>query len=228
MSTSQIAFFIGLFGSIHCIGMCGPLAFAIPVSAKNWWILVIDKVIYNLGRIVSYVALGLIIGMAGRQLWLSGLQRGVSFISGLLIIMAGLSRLLKISVAKKPVSKLLSRLVNRWFSYALQHRAGHLLIGMLNGFLPCGFVYLALVGAINTQSPIQAGMYMFWFGMGTFPLMLLATIGSGFINPTIRRHINKTIPYFMILLGFWFVLRASGLNIPYLSVPVQQISGACG
>jgi len=227
MSTNQIAFFIGLFGSVHCIGMCGPLAFAIPVPAKNWWLLVGDKVIYNLGRIVSYVTLGLIIGMAGRQLWLSGLQRGVSFMSGVLIIMAGLSRLLKITIAKRPVPVLILRPVNGLLSYALQNKAGHLLLGILNGFLPCGFVYLALIGAINTQSPLQAGAYMFWFGMGTFPLMLIATIGSGFISTTIRRRINKVVPYFMIVLGFWFILRASGLNIPYLSVPAAQATTTC-
>lgn len=224
MNTDQIAFFIGLFGSVHCIGMCGPLAFAVPVSAENWWILVPDKVIYNLGRVISYVILGLLIGILGRQLWLSGLQRGVSFISGLLIIMAGLSRLLKLTWSAGPVSSMLLKPVNRLLSYALQHKAGHLLIGVLNGFLPCGFVYLALVGAVNATSPVRAGIYMFWFGMGTFPLMLAATIGSGYINPTIRRRINKAIPYFMIMLGFWFILRAIGLNIPYLSPALTDSS----
>src|SRR5580704_4242687 len=88
MNTSEIAFFIGLFGSVHCIGMCGPLAFAVPTVNNKWWLIVADKVIYNIGRTITYSFLGLLIGFIGKQLWLSGLQQGVSLVSGLLIIMA--------------------------------------------------------------------------------------------------------------------------------------------
>ena len=88
---------------------------------------------------------------------------------------------------------------------------------MLNGLLPCGFVYLAMVGAVNTPSSLTAAQYMFWFGMGTLPLMLLATIGSGFMGYVMRRRINKAIPYVMVCLGCWFILRGLSLNIPYLS-----------
>lgn len=217
MSSNEIAFFIGLFGSMHCIGMCGPLAFAIPTAGGNWWRVLFDKVSYNLGRVISYTLLGVLIGFVGRQLWLSGLQQGVSFISGLLVIMAGLSRLLKMKLTGGRIATRLFRPVNSLLNYALQHRAGHLIIGMINGLLPCGFVYIALIGAVNTSSPVNAAQYMFWFGIGTFPLMLVAMLSVGFISPAIRIRINKAIPYFMICLGFWFVIRSIGLNIPYLS-----------
>ncbi|RKR83570.1 hypothetical protein BDD43_3780 [Mucilaginibacter gracilis] len=224
MNSNEIAFFIGLFGSIHCIGMCGPLAFAIPVSNNKWWLVVFDKVTYNIGRLLSYTFLGAIIGLLGRQLWLLGAQQGLSFISGLLIIMAGLSRLFKVGFANNSrLARLLSP-INRLIVYALQHRAGHLIIGVLNGFLPCGFVYLALLGAVNTPSPASAAQYMFWFGLGTFPLMLLATLGSGFISAALRRQINRAIPYFMICLGFWFIIRGMELNIPYLSPAKGQVN----
>ncbi len=217
MSNNEIAFFIGLFGSVHCIGMCGPLAFAVPSLQSKWLLIVADKTMYNIGRIVTYSFLGLLIGFIGKQLWLSGLQQGVSLASGLLIIMAGFSRLFKVRFNNnKPLSNLLSP-VNRLLNYALQHRAGHFVVGLLNGFLPCGFVYLALVGAINTSSPIAASQYMFWFGAGTFPLMLLATVSAGFVRPVLRRRINRTMPYLMVCLGFWFILRGMNLNIPYLS-----------
>ncbi len=224
MSNNEIAFFIGLFGSVHCIGMCGPLAFAIPSFHIKWWWIVADKVLYNIGRIITYSFLGLLIGFIGKQLWLSGLQQGVSLISGLFIIMAGLSRLFKMRLSGSRFFIAFLSPVNRILSYALQHRAGHLIVGLLNGFLPCGFVYLALVGALNTPSPFGAAQYMFWFGIGTFPLMLLATISSGFLGPVVRRRINKAMPYLMICLGFWFILRGMGLNIPYLS-PQKQPSG---
>jgi sulfite exporter TauE/SafE len=224
MSTSEIAFFIGLFGSVHCIGMCGPLAFAIPVTQNNWWWIVADKILYNIGRILSYTFLGFLIGFLGRQLWLSGLQQGLSLLSGGLIIMAGLSRLFKIHLFGSRFSTLLLSPVNRLLSYALKHRAGHLCIGVLNGFLPCGFVYLAMVGAVNTPSPSTAVAYMFWFGLGTFPLMLIATVGAGYIGPLLRRRINRMMPYLMVCLGFWFILRGMGLDIPYIS-PAKPSSG---
>jgi len=227
MSSNQIAFFIGLFGSVHCIGMCGPLAFAVPVTTHKWWLLVADKFLYNIGRILSYTLIGGLVGLLGRQLWLSGLQQAVSLISGLLIIMAGFSRIFKLQLYKSMSLKRLFSPVNILLNYALQHRAGHLAIGVINGFLPCGFVYLALVGAINTNGSVATAQYMFWFGIGTFPLMLIATVSSGFVGPLLRRRINRTMPYLMICLGFWFLLRGAGLNIPYLSPAKPQPGVVC-
>jgi len=217
MSNNTLAFFIGLFGSIHCIGMCGPLAFAVPVSNNKWWIIIWDKLLYNFGRIITYTILGLLVGFVGKQLWMYGLQRGVSLASGFLIIMAGLNRLLKMRPSANKLLSTIMRPVNSLLKFALHNHSGHLIVGLINGLLPCGFVYLALVGAINSQSPIAAAQFMFWFGTGTFPLMLLATIGSGFVGPVVRKRISKIIPYVMVCLGFWFVLRGLNLSIPYLS-----------
>lgn len=222
MNDNEVAFFIGLFGSVHCVGMCGPLALAIPTYQNNKWVIVFEKLLYNFGRVITYSLLGLLIGVIGKQLWIYGLQQGVSLLSGVLIIMAGLSRIFKIYLPRtrifsKPVS-----LFNQLLTYAFKQRAGHLFIGMLNGLLPCGFVYLAMVGAVNTPSSFTAAQYMFWFGIGTFPLMLLATIGSGFMGYAVRKRINKAIPYVMVCLGCWFILRGLCLNIPYLSPPKQS------
>jgi sulfite exporter TauE/SafE len=227
MSSNQLAFFIGLFGSIHCIGMCGPLAFAIPVKGRVFWLLLWEKLVYNLGRIISYSALGLVTGLIGKQLWLAGLQQGISILSGVLIILAASSRLLKISVSKGNWIAKLTLPVNRLLGYAFRHKAGHLLIGLLNGFLPCGFVYIALVGAVNTSSVVSSVQYMAWFGAGTLPLMLIATVGSGFINTGVRKKINRVVPYFMLCLGIWFLLRGMALNIPYLSPPASFNNSVC-
>jgi sulfite exporter TauE/SafE len=224
MSNNWVAFFIGLFGSVHCIGMCGPLALSLPSFQQRWWLVVADKMLYNLGRMVTYSFLGLLIGFLGKQLWLLGLQQGVSLVSGGFIILAGISGILKIRLNNSRILSPLLAPVNRLLNYALQHKAGHLIVGLLNGFLPCGFVYLALVGAINTESPLTAAAYMFWFGAGTFPLMLLATVSAGFVGPVIRRRINKAMPYLMVFLGIWFILRGLNLGIPYLS-PQKQATG---
>ncbi len=223
MSNNLVAFFIGLFGSIHCVGMCGPLALAVPSFHNKWYLLVADKLLYNFGRVVTYTFLGLLIGFIGRQIWLSGLQQGISILSGILIILIAFSRILKINLTNQTRFVNILMPFNKLLGYAMQHKAGHFIIGLLNGFLPCGFVYLALIGALNTPSPITSAQYMFFFGAGTFPLMLAATISSGFAGPAIRRKINKAIPYVMVCLGCWFILRGLNLNIPYLSPAKQQV-----
>jgi sulfite exporter TauE/SafE len=227
MNVYEIAFFVGLFGSLHCIGMCGPLAFAISASQKGRLSLVADKFLYNLGRVFSYTTLGFLIGFIGRQFWISGLQQGISLFSGLLIILAGFSRMFKVRLFNSQTSSKILAPITKAINYAIQRRAGNLAVGVLNGFLPCGFVYLALVGAINTASPLSAAQYMFWFGAGTFPLMLAATISSGFMNVTFRRRVNKALPYLTVCLGFWFILRGMDLNIPYLSPSVKAITAIC-
>ena len=219
MNYYELAFFTGLFGSIHCIGMCGPLAFAVPSFHQQRWLIIFDKLVYNLGRTLTYTLLGLIIGLAGRQLWLAGMQQSISILTGVLIIFAATSRLLKISMGNGTWFSGIVQPFNRLLAYSLQHKAGHLITGMLNGFLPCGFVYLAMAGALNTGSVLGSAQYMFLFGMGTLPLMMAAMVSSGFAGPSIRQRINKAIPFVMLGLGVWFVLRGLNLDIPYLSPP---------
>jgi sulfite exporter TauE/SafE len=202
--------------------MCGPLAFAVPVVNNKWWFIVSDKLLYNIGRIITYSVLGLIIGFIGKQFWILGLQQSVSLASGFLIIMAAFARLFKVRMKNNIILTKLLAPINRLLNYALQHHSGHFVIGLLNGLLPCGFVYLALAGAINTSSPLASAQFMFWFGAGTFPLMLAATVSSGFIRPVLRRRINRAMPYLMVCLGFWFILRGLNMNIPYLSPPKQE------
>lgn len=216
MSTERLAFMIGLLGSVHCIGMCGPLAFAVPSLKQGWAFLVLDKLLYQLGRIISYCFLGLMIGLIGQQIWMAGFQQGVSIFSGVLIVMAACSRLFKFQVLKNTPSFFLKPF-HKAFNYALKHKANHLIIGTINGFLPCGFVYLAMAGALNTGNVSSSMTYMFWFGMGTLPLMFIATLSMGFTGALLRRRINKVIPYFMLCLGIWFIFRGLELNIPYLS-----------
>lgn len=225
MSSNEIAFFIGLFGSVHCIGMCGPLAFAVPINGGGMWLLVWDKLVYNMGRTISYTLLGLLTGLIGKQLWLAGLQQWISILSGIFIVAVATTRLFKLSVGKGQLAAKVLAPFNRLLGYALTRRAGHLIIGMLNGFLPCGFVYLALVGAVNTTSVLSAAQYMFWFGTGTLPLMLAATVSTGFAGLALRRKFNYVIPYFMLCLGLWFIVRGMQLDISYLS-PEPEVTGS--
>jgi hypothetical protein len=197
--------------------MCGPLAFAVPSFHKNRWLIILDKLVYNLGRTLTYTLLGIIIGLIGRQLWLAGIQSSLSILTGVFIILAASSRILKISFGNgKWVSKMVQPF-NKLLSYAMRHKAGHLITGILNGFLPCGFVYLAMAGALNTGSVMSSAQYMFFFGLGTLPLMLAAMVSTGLAGLAFRRRINKAIPFAMLGLGVWFILRGLNLDIPYLS-----------
>jgi len=224
MSEQYLAFLIGLLGSVHCLGMCGPLAFAVPSLQKGWGFLVWDKLSYQLGRIISYCILGAVIGLLGRQIWLSGIQQAVSILSGVLILLAASSRLFKFSLGQTNSKLLLP--FNKLFGYAIRHKANHLIIGIINGFLPCGLVYLALAGALNTGSVNHAVQYMFWYGLGTLPLMFIAGISAGFTSAVLRKRINKIVPYMMLLLGTWFILRGMELNIAYLS-PAKAGTAEC-
>lgn len=224
MNYNELAFFTGLFGSIHCVGMCGPLAFAIPSFGEQRWLILFDKLVYNIGRTLTYTVLGLLIGLIGQQLWLAGIQQSLSIATGILIILAASSRILKVSFGKGKWASKMIQPFNKLISYALKHKSGHLMVGVLNGLLPCGFVYLALAGALNTGNSLSAAQYMLFFGLGTLPLMFAAMISTSFIRPIFRRRINKVIPMVMLALGVWFILRGLNLNIPYLS-PKKVESG---
>ncbi|TCD01113.1 sulfite exporter TauE/SafE family protein [Pedobacter psychroterrae] len=226
MSNEKLAFLIGLLGSVHCVAMCGPLAFAVPLHQPGWAALLWNKLIYQLGRIISYCLLGALVGLVGGQIWQAGFQQGVSILTGVLIIMAGCSRIFKQSMLKQ-TSFVSLKFFNAAFDYALKHKANHLIIGMINGLLPCGFVYLALAGALNTKTVFEGVSYMFWFGTGTVPMMLAAAIVLSFSKLSFRNKLNKVMPYAMLLLGIWFVFRGLELNIPYISPQQPNATTEC-
>ncbi|RZM21603.1 MAG: sulfite exporter TauE/SafE family protein [Pedobacter sp.] len=226
MSSEKLAFLIGLLGSVHCVAMCGPLAFAVPVQQLGWLPLLWNKLVYQLGRIISYCLLGSIVGLVGAQIWQAGFQQGLSILSGILIIMAACSRLFKLRILKGQGFRSLE-FFNRVFGYALKHKANHLIVGMINGFLPCGFVYLALAGALNTKTMFDGVSYMFWFGLGTVPMMLIATVAIGFVSLRIRQKLNSMMPYAMLLLGIWFIFRGMEFNIPFLSPQQPGVATEC-
>lgn len=217
MNHLQLAFIIGLFGSLHCVGMCGPLAFALPQQPEAKWVTVLKKLSYNIGRAIVYAFLGLLIGMLGKQLWLAGLQQGISILSGVLIVIAVLPKIIHYRETELYRPNRFTQTINQLIGKAIRNKAGHFYLGLLNGFLPCGFVYLGLATAINTNSAYQSALFMFVFGLGTTPLMLFAMLGVNFSKPAFRQRINRFLPYVTLCLGLWFIVRGLNLDIPYLS-----------
>ena len=205
MNHLQLAFLIGLFGSFHCLGMCGPLAFAIPGNHENKLQLIIQKFIYQIGRATTYALLGLLI-VSGAVILLFVAFRFFPWVRD------KTARLQ--NKAFSPINKLIIK--------SLKYKSGHYFIGTLNGFLPCGFVYLALATALNSSNAFQSSLFMFFFGLGTLPLMLLASLGTSWISIDLRNKLNNLMPWLMAVLGIWFILRGMNLNIPYLSPVINS------
>ena len=219
------AFLIGLFGSFHCIGMCGPIALALPIQKDNKLNLIVGRVLYNIGRAITYAAIGLFFGLVGQSLSLAGFQQSVSIIAGVLILLMVLlpSKISQKLYLLKPAYGF-SNFLKRKFGVLLKQKsvASTFFIGLLNGFLPCGLVYIAVAGAIATGGYLDGAIYMFVFGIGTLPIMLTVSLAGNFISLNVRKRINKMIPAFMIVLAFLFILRGMNLGIPYVSPQLQQ------
>lgn len=214
------AFFFGLISSLHCIGMCGPIALMLPVERNNPTKKITQIVTYHLGRLAAYGTIGLIFGLIGKGFFLAGMQQKLSIFIGISIIVVILipERTFAQYNFSKPVFKLISKVKTKLGSQFKNRSYKSLFtIGLLNGFLPCGMVYVALFGAIAMQSAGFGVLYMILFGLGTVPMMSSVVYLNSFLTVSIRNKIQKAIPYVGVLIGVLFILRGLGLGIPYVS-----------
>ncbi|MRX39892.1 sulfite exporter TauE/SafE family protein [Flavobacterium sp. LC2016-23] len=214
------AFIFGLISSFHCIGMCGPIAMMLPVDRQNEAKKVTQIVTYHLGRLTAYSAIGLIFGLLGRVFFLAGLQQKLSIFIGLAMILVVLTpeKIFSKYNFSKPVYKIISKIKSGLGAHFKNRSYKSLfIIGLLNGFLPCGMVYVALFGAIAMQSAGFGVLYMLLFGLGTVPLMTIVLYINSVIKASFRNRIQKVIPYVAVVIGVLFILRGLGLGIPYIS-----------
>lgn len=214
------ALILGLLGSLHCVGMCGPIAFMLPVDRSNSFKKVSQIAIYHFGRLLAYSLIGLVFGLVGKSLYIFGIQQQLSIIIGVLMIVIVIlphKTIGKYNLSQ-PLYKLISK-VKTSLGKALKKKTADtfLTIGFLNGFLPCGLVYMAVFGSIATGSLVEGSFYMILFGIGTIPLMTTAIYLGKFLNTTIKQRIQKAIPVFVVIIGVLFILRGLGLGIPYIS-----------
>ncbi|MBV1923190.1 MAG: sulfite exporter TauE/SafE family protein [Flavobacteriaceae bacterium] len=216
----------GLLGSFHCVGMCGPIAFMLPVDRTNNVKKFSQIFIYHFGRLFAYSLIGLIFGFVGKGLYLFGLQQQLSIIIGILMIIIVLIPYKTFNKYNfsKPLYKLISKVKNA-LGKELKKKTPDtfLTIGFLNGFLPCGLVYMALFGSLASGDALQGSLYMLLFGVGTIPLMTTAIYFGNFLSGKVRQHIRKAIPVVVVCIGLLFILRGLGLGIPYVSpLPVSE------
>ncbi len=210
------AILIGLVGSLHCVAMCSSITLLIG-GEKRSRKFVIQRILYNSGRLVGYAGLGLLAGLFGRVTWFFGVQQWFSIGFGILLL---LSLLLYGSKSIhnptwKPLIKLTTWL-KRSFSKVYQWESPFkgLFIGVLNGFLPCGLVYMALIGAMSMPSFSGSVIYMIIFGLGTWPMMLAVSFLGGWMKTKMNLKTLRVVPYVIALL---FILRGLDLGIPYIS-----------
>ncbi|WP_446051670.1 sulfite exporter TauE/SafE family protein [Zobellia laminariae] len=224
------AVILGLMGSLHCVGMCGPIAFMLPVDHSNNVKKFGQIFIYHFGRLMAYGIIGLVFGLLGKGLSIFGAQQKLSIAIGVLMILIVLIPYKTFSKynLSKPIYKVISKVKNQ-LGKELKKKSPDtfLTIGFLNGFLPCGLVYMALFGAVAMGNALQGSLYMMLFGLGTVPLMTAAIYFSNLLKGGIRQKVQKAIPVFVVIIGLLFILRGLGLGIPYVSpAPVTQIASS--
>ncbi|WP_321827793.1 sulfite exporter TauE/SafE family protein [Maribacter dokdonensis] len=221
------ALILGLMGSLHCVGMCGPIAFMLPVDRTNNYKKFGQIFIYHFGRLLAYGIIGLVFGLLGKGLSIFGMQQKLSIAIGIIMILIVLipyQTFNKYNLSK-PIYKVILKVKNQ-LGKELKKKSPDtfLTIGFLNGFLPCGLVYMALFGSIAMGDALQGSLYMMLFGVGTLPLMTAAIYFSNLLKGGIRQKVQKAIPVFVIIIGALFILRGLGLGIPYVSpAPVTQL-----
>lgn len=211
---------VGFVGSLHCVGMCGPIALALPVFGESKLSVLAGRLLYNLGRIVTYSILGALFGLFGSRLILFGLQQDVSIAIGVLILLYVLvPRKIKTRVSEFKFYSAIVYFLKSNFAKLISKKTNKSLftIGLLNGLLPCGFVYVGIAGAVSTSGWIEGALYMALFGLGTTPIMLATALLGKVINFNMRAKINKLIPTFAAIFALLFILRGLNLGIPFLS-----------
>lgn len=214
------ALLLGLISSLHCVGMCGPIAIMLPVDHNNPAKKVLQLLTYHFGRISAYVTIGLLFGCIGKGFYLAGIQQQLSIFAGVLMIAIILipERIFAKYNFSKPIFRIISSVKTALGKqFRTKSYKSLFTIGILNGFLPCGLVYAALFGAIAMQDVTLGMVYMVLFGLGTVPLMSILIYFKELMTLPIRNKIQKAIPYMVVLIGTLFILRGLGLGIPYIS-----------
>ena len=214
------AIIFGLISSLHCIGMCGPIAMMLPVDHKNSSKKAFQILIYHMGRLTSYGVLGLAFGLLGRGFYMAGIQQQLSIAVGIgMIVLAVVpEKILANYNFSKPVYRLITRIKS---SLGAQFKRktpdAFFTIGLFNGLLPCGLVYAALFGAIAMQNVTLGIAYMILYGLGTIPMMSAVVYVSSLLSMPFRSQLQRVVPIVTVVIGLLFVLRGMGLDIAYIS-----------
>lgn len=217
------AFLLGFLGSFHCVGMCGPLALAVPVQSDRWAGKLLGAVQYNLGRTAAYALLGILLGALGLGVAMAGYQQALSILMGTLLLFGLL-------LPKQWLG-------GQWFTAVfapVKRQLGILLreprpgkqwaIGFLNGLLPCGLVYMGIAGALSAGGIGQGGLFMVMFGLGTLPAMIGTMMVGNWIGIGARNRVRRWVPYIVGFMAILLILRGLNLGVPYVSPNLENMT----
>lgn len=222
----SIAIALGFIGSLHCAAMCGPLILALPIPPGGPGGFILGRLTYQLSRVTTYSLLGLAAGFIGKAILIAGFQRWLSIALGAAILLGFLAS--RKAAVSAPVVRLVGRLKSA-MSVQLRQRSlrSLALLGLLNGLLPCGLVYVAMAAAV-TQGGLAGGIiYMALFGLGTMPMMLGIGLSGRAFPHSFRAKMQRAIPFGACLVGALLILRGLGLGIPYVSPSLVAGVPAC-
>jgi len=216
---------LGLLSSLHCLGMCGPLVIGIIPQNSSSFNKAAVLILYHSGRLLVYGLLGVLAGLIGQKLFLPNLQQTISIGLGIVLLLWVILKYLKIrSIGQLNfINNLLNKLMSKFLNITGDYK--YLLLGGLNGLLPCGMVYIAMTGAFTLDSISGSFLFMIFFGAGTIPLLVL-TSGIGlFFKSKARRFIVQIQPVFLAVFALLLIVRGLNLGIPYLSPEVAKTEG---
>ncbi len=211
---------LGFASGFHCIGMCGPIALSLGLTKKQATNYYLQNLTYQFGRIATYSFLGAILGIIGQGFQMAGFQQYLTIGVGvLLIVMALFSFGGKDFASKIPFLSGFLLKVKMNLGKLLQKAdyKSRFSTGILNGFLPCGMVYMALTASLAAGGIWQGSLFMALFGLGTLPFMFAVVLVGNLMTQAFRIKILKFVPFMMILLGALFILRGLEIGIPYVS-----------
>lgn len=232
MSMDVLAgFLVGLAGSMHCAGMCGPIAMALPGGTAHGMTFVLGRMGYLAGRVVTYAIIGAAVGAGVGAVTLSGYETVLSLTAGGLMILTALGQILwhRSILPQAPVMKITAPVRTGLQKMMRRHSVAALTgIGLLNGLLPCGLVLSAVFGSATQSDPLNGAMFMVAFGLGTLPMMGALALGGTVIFKRLGSY-RQIMPIVALLLGMMILVRGMNLGIPYISpkAPVANHHAAC-
>lgn len=221
-----LLFVVGVFTSIHCVAMCGGINLSQTVSTQKTDNAKITRkslkpsFLYNSGRVVSYTLVGAFVGAVGSVVSFSGYAKGiVAILAGGFMIIMGIN-MLNIFPSLKKLNPRLPRFIVNFMNHEKIKSNSQFYVGLLNGLMPCGPLQAMQLYALSTGDPIKGALSMFFFGLGTTPLMFgLGTISS-ILSKKFTNKMLQVSAVLVVVLGFFMFqtgLGVSGIEIPVIS-----------
>lgn len=215
------AFVLGLGGSLHCLGMCGPLILMMPFKSGENSSTALNLTVYFVSKSVLYGVIGLVIGLFG--LGIRGImgQYLLSLVAGSFILGVTLWPVLNRWLALP--SKLHLKMVDwynrlntrpRWYYF--------IVLGVFNALLPCVMIWVAAGASAVTADPVKGFLFMSIFGLGTAPALIAAFLSQSIIKRKLRLGLQRTSKIIAFVLGIVLLMRGLNLNIPHSHSPVMN------